>query len=157
MKNNSTQRADAQQTTVNSNEPGVNDELAMVNDSKSTVDSLESAASNQNFGVNDDLALCSAVVSPSAAEGFPQAQRESIVVSKELSTENDPRVTTTHIRPRPNKNDPDTSGSFSFLHQIILQPIFNAVELFQTCKQRGRQNSLQLIPVPKKNRRYISR
>lgn len=137
MKINSTLLSEGQQPIINDYVPQVNDELATVNDSKSIVDSLESADGNQNFGVNDDLAQ------------FSEA--------------------TISIRPRPNKNDLDperASGSFVFpagrsvsvvrLCQIILQPIFNAVEQFQNRKEEGTQKLLQLLPVRnnKNNKRY---
>ena len=116
MKKNSTLLSDGQELIVNNHVPRVNDDPdpdsyrdhreATVNDKQSKVDHLQPADSKKDSGVNDDLALCNAVVS-----------RESIVVSKEPSTENDPGVNTTiNIRTRPNKNDPDpgrASGSFS--------------------------------------------
>jgi hypothetical protein len=109
MKNNSTQRSDGQQTIVNSYEPGVSDELAIVNDSKSIADSLESTDSNQNIGVNDDMAACHGV-------------SETTI------------VTFTKV-PYNNGLDPGrASGSFVSLCQIILQPIFNTVELFKDGK-----------------------
>jgi len=162
MKNNSTLRIDEQDSTINDSVPRVDDEIATVNDSKATVDSPESADNNQNLGVNDDLAACSV------------ASEELIVTSDELPAFNDHQqtfITTINkdsLTKVPNNNGPDpgrASESFVFparrsvsivsLCQIILQPIFNAVEQFQNRKEEDTQNSLQLLPVRNKiNKRY---
>jgi len=145
MKINSTQRSEEQQIIVNSYEPGVNDELATVTDSKSVVDSAEPGVGSRESGVNDDLALCSSVVS----REFGVMSRESIVDSRiEI-----PAATIVTFTKVPYNNGPDperASGSFVFpggrsvsvvrLCQIILQPIFNAVELFK-------KDTPALIPV----------
>src|SRR4030095_11893773 len=121
MKGNSTLRSDSRQIKLDNYLPGANDELATVNDELSTGNGQNPAGPATL--VNDDLALCNG--------------------------------TTIIFRTRPNENDPDRAlGSFISLLtealqlsqslgcrrakvslcQIILQPIFNAVELFKNSK-----------------------